>query len=166
MKSLFLTGMCVMMGVFLMGNLVCAATIEEEQANVSHVLDGLHDAASKHEADRYFSLYAPDAIFLGTDATERWTLEQFKAWAVPYFNSGKGWTYTKKERFVYVSADMNTAWFDESLMNEKYGECRGSGVLIKVESAWKIVQYNLTFPVPNSLAEQITEMIKAETAAK
>lgn len=148
------------------GNKVFAATIEEEKEQVSQVLDTLHDAASKYEAERYFNLYAPDSVFLGTDATERWTLEEFKKWAVPYFESGKGWTYTKKARFVSVSADMNTAWFDESLMSEKYGECRGSGALIKVNGEWKIAQYNLTFPIPNAIAEKVTTMSKEEAAKK
>ncbi len=134
-------------------------TMEREREDVSRVLDDLHDAASKHEGPRYFGLYAPDAVFLGTDPAERWSLEQFKHWAMPYFEGGKGWTYEKSRRFVGVSADMNTAWFDESLLNEKYGECRGTGVLCKLGGCWKIVQYNLTIPVPNGLVGKMLDLM-------
>lgn len=36
-------------------------------------------------------------------------------------------------------------------MNEKYGECRGSGVLLREGGEWRIAQYNLTVPIPNDL---------------
>src|SRR4051812_38120578 len=61
------------------------------------VLDALHNSASKADAAKYFALFAPDAVFLGTDATERWTVDEFKAFAKPYFDQGKGWTYTPRK---------------------------------------------------------------------
>ncbi|PID55722.1 protein with SnoaL 3 domain, NTF 2 superfamily [candidate division KSB3 bacterium] len=137
-----------------------AVAVEEEKANIDAVLTALHDAASKADGERYFSLYADNAIFYGTDSTERWTLDEFKEWAIPYFAKGKGWTYTMTERNIYLDADGNTAWFDERLMNEKYGDCRGTGALTMVDGQWKIVQYNLTFPVPNSIALDVIQMIK------
>jgi hypothetical protein len=39
-------------------------------------------------------MFAPDGIFIGTDATERWTVAEFKAYAKPHFDKGRGWTYT------------------------------------------------------------------------
>jgi len=127
-------------------------SVANEEESISRVLDKLHQAASDHDADTYFSLYTQDAVFLGTDATERWNMETMKKWAIPYFKSGKGWTYVKLKRFINVSANQKTAWFDETLMNEKYLDCRGSGVLVKDETGWKIAQYNLTFPIPNEIA--------------
>src|SRR5262245_72631 len=62
--------------------------------NVETTLDALHKAAAKADEKAYFDLYAKSAVFLGTDATERWTLEEFKAFAHPYFAKGKAWTYT------------------------------------------------------------------------
>ena len=61
-----------------------------EKARVSATLDTLHHAASQADFDRYFGLYAPEAIFLGTDATERWTKDAFMAYAKPYFDQGRG----------------------------------------------------------------------------
>lgn len=128
--------------------------------NVEWVLDSLHDAASKADEDRYFSLFARDGIFLGTDDAERWTVEQFRAYAHPYFSKGQGWAYTVAERFVYFSDDGKTAWFDERLDNVKWGRCRGSGVLVKRGREWKIAQYNLLVPIPNDLLPEVAGRIR------
>lgn len=128
-----------------------------DRAAVDSVLTALHQAASEGAWDRYFRLYAPDAVFFGTDATERWNLAEFKGYATPT----KGWTYVKTERNVFVDADGKAAWFDERLQNTSYGETRGTGVLVKGDSGWKVVQYNLTIPVPNALAPELVQRIAA-----
>lgn len=127
---------------------------------VAAVLDDLHAAASEADGDRYFAHFAPDAVFLGTDATERWSIPEFRDYAAPYFGRGQGWTYVATERHVGLAADGKTAWFDERLASQKYGEVRGSGALRKIGDVWKIAQYNLAFPVPNDLAEDLVERIK------
>ncbi len=132
---------------------------------VRQVLDALHDAAARAEEERYFALFAPDAVFLGTDATERWSVEQFRAYAHPIFSKGRGWMYSVERRFVGFGPEGRTAWFDESLTNAKLGVCRGSGALVKGDDgAWRIVQYNLTIPVPNELAEEVVKRIRARGA--
>lgn len=151
-------------GVVLAG---CAATggghagRASELAEVEAVLTSLHEAAARAQFDRYMGLYADDAVFLGTDATERWTLPEFKAFAKPYFDAGKGWTYhvIAGRRHVAVDSASGYAWFDEALTNAKLGECRGSGVLRRTPTGWKIVQYNLTMPVPNAMAEDVAKRI-------
>jgi len=127
---------------------------------IDGVLSSFHQAASDADGDLYFSLFAEGAIFMGTDATERWTVDEFKAFAEPYFSQGRGWTYDKTERHVYVSVGGETAWFDKMLWNEKYGTCRGTGVLVLTADGWRIAQYNLTFPIPNDLSADITSRIK------
>ena len=57
---------------------------------VTRELDDLHDAAAHSDLARYFGHYAPGATFLGTDATERWDLAAFHAYADPPFAQGKG----------------------------------------------------------------------------
>lgn len=128
---------------------------------VAAVLDAFHDAASEADGDRYFALFAEDGVFLGTDATERWTVEQFKAYALPFFEQGRGWTYSPTERHVYVSDDGTTAWFDERLSNASLGDTRGTGVLVLRDGDWKVAQYNLTIPVPNELASDLVARIRA-----
>jgi hypothetical protein len=127
---------------------------------IEKVLDALHDAAAKADGERYFALFGRDAVFLGTDASERWTIEQFREYATPHFDAGTGWTYHVRKRNVSITDDHRTAWFDEDLVNEKYGTCRGTGVLVRRDDAWKIVQYSLSIPVPNDLALDVVEMIR------
>ena len=130
------------------------------------VLDHLHASAAKADFDGYFALYTPNAIFLGTDGTERWTLAQFKDYTRPRFAEGKGWTYTPRDRFIFFSEDGRTAWFDEMLDNAKYGECRGSGVLVYgIDGQWRIAQYNLSKPIPNDKMEAVVELVGAPASA-
>ncbi|MDA0345049.1 MAG: nuclear transport factor 2 family protein, partial [Proteobacteria bacterium] len=97
--------------------------------------------------------YTSDAIFLGTDKTERWTIEEFKAYAKPAFADGNGWTYSVVERNWEGVGD--TRWFDEILFNEKLGHCRGTGVVQLIEGEWKILHYALTMLVPNEIAAEV-----------
>lgn len=129
-------------------------------AAVAAVLDDFHDAAAKADEERYFGHFAEEAVFLGTDATERWDKAAFRAYAQPHFAKGKGWTYRPIERHVSFSANGAAAWFDERLRHEKWGECRGSGALVLRKGRWLVVQYNLTVPVPNELLETVVGMIR------
>ena len=138
-----------------------AQTAEEA---VSAVLDDLHRLADEGEFEAYFDLYTPDAIFMGTDATERWTIEDFQGYARPAFADGNGWTYTPTERHVYLAPGGRTAWFDERLQNANFGETRGTGVLVLgADGRWRITQYNLTIPIPNDLAREVVARIRETT---
>lgn len=135
-------------------------------AEVSAVLDALHHNASVADEAAYFDLFAPDGVFLGTDATERWTVEQFRAYAHPVFSQGRGWTYVLREgsRQIAFAPGGDVAWFDELLDNANYGETRGTGVLRRIGDDWKISQYHLTIPVPNALADTMVALIRAMPA--
>jgi len=135
-------------------------SLETEKETVADVLDTLHWAASLAQKSEYFDVFSERAIYIGTDVSEVWTLEQFKQFVEPYFDRGQGWTYVPQQRNVYISRDGRVAWFDEVLWNEKYGTSRGTGVLEKESGRWKIVQYHLTFPIPNAIAKKITQEIK------
>jgi len=136
-----------------------------ETAAVSTVLDAFHAAAAKADEEAYFALLAPNGVFLGTDATERWDKAAFQAFAHPYFAKGKAWTFTPHDRHVDFSRDGRVAWFDELLDSATYGECRGSGALEKMDGGWRITQYNLSIPLPNDLAKEFVARIRAAKAA-
>ena len=140
------------------------APLETPEEEAAAVIDALHAAASSADGAAYFALFAPDARFIGTDATERWTLAEFRAYAEPYFARGQGWTYTPVERTVTVAPIqcMCIAWFDEVLDSQSYGVTRGSGVLRKTRAGWKIEQYVLSFAVPNDRARAVVEAIQAQ----
>ncbi|HET7711015.1 MAG TPA: nuclear transport factor 2 family protein [Thermoanaerobaculia bacterium] len=137
-----------------------ADVARDEGQLVNLVLDDWHRAAAEADEARYFRHMGPEMVFLGTDATERWDLASFRAFAHPYFARGKAWTFTPRERHVTFSERGDVAWFDEKLDSASYGECRGSGVLRKIGGEWKLVHYNLTIPIPNDLAKSVVEMIR------
>lgn len=136
--------------------------VETETAPVERVLDGMHAAASAANGAAYFDSFTPDARFIGTDAAERWSLPEFRAYAMPYFSQGKGWTYRPVSRTVSMAPIecRCIAWFDEVLDNDAYGTTRGSGVLRLTDRGWKIEQYVLSFAVPNEKSRAVVGVIK------
>jgi len=126
---------------------------------VENVLDNLHLYASEANGEKYFDLFAKNAVFFGTDISERWDKKAFQKYGMVRFASGTGWTYFMKERNVFFSDDGKTAWFDEILIN-KSGDFRGTGVLKIVNTEWKITQYNLLLPIPNDLMKKYATEIK------
>jgi ketosteroid isomerase-like protein len=139
---------------------------QNAEAEVDQVLDQLHHLASVGDFDAYFDLYTADAIFMGTDATERWTIDDFKGYARPAFADGSGWTYEPTERHIYLAPGGQAAWFDERLQNASFGETRGTGVLVLgADGRWRITQYNLAIPIPNDLARDFVAQIRAATGS-
>jgi ketosteroid isomerase-like protein len=130
---------------------------DKDKINV--VLDNWHKAAGEAQFDAYFNLMTDDAIFIGTDATENWNKTQFQAFAKPFFDRGKAWSFKAIERHIYVDKSGRTAWFDE-LLDTQMKICRGSGVLLKVGNDWKIKHYVLSMSVPN---DNVTEVVKIKT---
>ena len=100
-------------------------------------------------------------IFVGTDATEHWTKQEFQVFAKPFFDRGKAWDFKAVERHIYFSKDQKTVWFDELLSTWMKG-CRGSGVLVKTAGVWKIKHYVLSMTVPNEHTNAVIQ-IKEKT---
>ncbi|MCL2918301.1 nuclear transport factor 2 family protein [Shewanella litorisediminis] len=145
-KALFLAALLV-------GSQSTAGELEQQQA--TNVLDALHQHAASANWDAYFALYTQDAVFLGTDAGERWGMDEFRRYASPT----KGWTYEPRRRALIEHGD--TIMFDELLFNEKYGLTRGSGALVKTAEGWRVLQYHLSFAVPNEVSKDIARQIMA-----
>jgi uncharacterized protein (TIGR02246 family) len=130
-----------------------------EREAVARVLDELNDAAAKADEPRYFALYAPDAVFLGTDGKERWDLAAFRAFAHPHFARGKAWSFRSVRRAITIDPGGRVAWFDEDLDTPNLGPCRGSGVLVRRDGAWKIAQYNLAVVLPNERLDEVRALL-------
>ena len=133
----------------------------DSQAQLHNTLDEFHQAAAQADTDRYFAAMTDDVVFLGTDGSERWQGQAFRDFVQPLFAAGRGWNYSSVTRHIIIANDGQTAWFDESLHNEKLGLCRGSGVLVKSGKDWKIAQYNLSVPVPNAMVHDVVKDIAA-----
>ncbi len=126
-----------------------------DEAEVIEVLDSWHKAAADADFDRYFSFFKDNqSIFMGTDATERWTVAEFKPWSKPFFDRGRAWSFTGHDRHIYFSEDGRVAWFDEELDTPNLGPSRGTGVMQLTSQGWKISHYNLTIPIPNEIVDK------------
>ena len=149
-----------------LGGCASAPTAISAGASVEQTLDDFHDAAAQADGPRYFGHLAPDAVFIGTDATERWTRADFVDFCTPYFDRGQGWTYVPIRRHVQISTDGDIAWFDELLKNDKYGVCRGVGLLRRTTTGWEVVQYGLSFAVPNDVAGDVVQVIESYESSR
>jgi ketosteroid isomerase-like protein len=145
---------------------VGTTTPADPKAAVAAVLDDWHKAAAAADEPRYFGHFTADGVFMGTDATERWTRDEFRAWSKPYFSKGKAWSFKPVKRNISLSKDGTFAWFDETLNTPNLGPSRGSGVLVKEGNAWKIAQYNLSVPIPNDLMGDVTKRVAAYEKAQ
>jgi len=99
---------------------------------------------------------------LGTDKTERWTKEEFMDWGMKYFTErDTAWAFTPFDREIYFSENGKTAWFEEQL-DTWMGNCRGSGILEKDSTEWKIAHYNLAVTIDNDLINGFIELTGAK----
>jgi hypothetical protein len=129
----------------------------KDKAQIDSTLDNWHKAATEANFVNYFDALTDDSIFIGTDATENWTKPAFQAFAKPYFDKGKAWSFTSLERHIYFSADQKMAWFDE-LLNTQMKICRGSGVLVLIDGKWKIKHYVLSMTIPNDNVDEVVKI--------
>jgi len=128
------------------------------------LLNGFHRAAAESNFDDYFQRFAEDAYFLGTDATERWSVSEFKNYARPAFEQGRGWRYDVLTRNIEHKQGLDIYWFDEILYNEKLGRCRGTGIIVLEAGDWKIAHYSLSMLIPNEIAVAVANETKLKDA--
>ena len=126
----------------------------KEKTAIGSMLDSFNVAAAKADYNGYFSFYADGATFIGTDATEHWDKESFMKWSKQYFDRGKAWSFTAIQRHIYFGNHSDIAWFDE-LLNTQMKICRGSGVVVKEDSVWKVKQYVLSMTFPNEKIDDV-----------
>jgi hypothetical protein len=100
-----------------------------------------------------------ESVFIGTDASENWKFQAFKAFSKPYFDRGKAWSFNAVERNIYLDSSSEFAWFDE-LLDTRMGICRGSGVVRVENGTWKIAHYVLSATIPNDDMDQVIEIKK------
>jgi len=128
--------------------------------SVNTFIDNWHKLAADADV-QYFNQMASDGIYIGTDATELWTKDEFYIWAKKYFDQGKAWSFTAISRNVYFSDEKKYAWFNE-LLNTQMGVCRASGVLKRVNNSWKIEHYHLSVAIPNEKMKEVIKVVEKE----
>jgi hypothetical protein len=147
----------LLFSILLLGSKSFSQNTENDKQMINTILDSWHKAAANAEFDNYFSYMTSNGVFIGTDATENWQLDAFKAFSKPYFDKGNAWSFTSLERNIYFDKSHNTAWFDE-LLNTQMKICRGSGVLIKEGKNWKIAHYVLSMTIPNDTIDEVVKI--------
>ena len=132
------------------------------EKEVNDFIDQWHQDAANVDREAYFDKIDDDGIFIGTDATEIWTKQEFYDWAEPQFTGdGTAWDFKAINRNIYFGEKSKYAWFDE-LLSFPGGELRGSGVLVKRKDGWKILHYVLSLPVPNDKFRDVMKAMQGE----
>lgn len=133
---------------------------------VAAVLDRMHQAAADADEETYFGCYSEDSIFMGTDATERWTKAEFQAYAHPFFAQGRAWAFRATRRAIMFNDTNELAWFDEDLATNALGPARGSGVLRRGgDGDWEVVHYNLALTIPNERFSEVAQLLSGGSDA-
>lgn len=149
----------ILLILYLTISLLYAQNKETEKLN--KLLDEWHLAATNANGTAFFGFMDSDCIYIGTDALERWTKDEFVKFAKPYFDKGKAWDFKPVERKFYFSKNKKIAWFNETL-NTWMGVCRSSGVLEKSAGNWKLKHYHLSVTVPNEKIKEFIELVGRE----
>lgn len=131
----------------------CQTTFSNAEKEVNTLMDNWHKAAATANEELFFGSMTVDGIYIGTDAEERWERDEMANWSKEYFDKDSAWDFTALKRTVYLDADEELAWFEESL-DTWMGECRASGVVVKTVAGWKIKHYHLSVTIPNDNINQ------------
>lgn len=138
-----------------------------DHTSVESLLGAFHEASRVSDKSGYFACFnSPESRFLGTDAQENWTVREFYDFAGPYFDKAKAegkaaWEYTPIIGSRKVDILGNIAYFDEIMTSVSFrATTRGNGVAIRNEEGrWSLLQYHLSFPIPNPLAHSFCAVI-------
>ncbi len=136
-----------------------SATPEQNSDVIHKLMNNWHQAAANANQEVFFGSMTADAVYLGTDASERWNREELRDWSKTFFERDTAWAFVPTKREVYFSNNQRVAWFEEYL-NTWMGPCRASGVLVKMEGDWKIKHYDLSVMIPNDLVKDFIALVK------
>ncbi len=77
-----LTRKFLVLGIILISTFATQAQVQE----VETFLNKWHEAAANANAEVFCGSMTDNSIYMGTDATERWTKTEFITFAKPYFD--------------------------------------------------------------------------------
>lgn len=132
---------------------------DDAVTQINNLINKWHKDVATAQLEAYFDFMHESFYFLGTDPKERWSKAEFLKFCEPYFKKKETWHFIPNWRNVYFSEDGETAWFEESL-DTWMEECRGSGVLMKLDGKWKIAHYNLSVLIENGKIQKFIKLRK------
>lgn len=153
--------------LFALGLLFSAKTYSQtidDTTVLSTLVDEWHHAAAVADEKIFFDDMSDDAVYLGTDESERWLKADFIVWSKKYFDRESAWDFKPYSRNIQFSDDHKTAWWDEKL-DTWMGTCSGAGVATHTMNGWKIRHYQLAMMIPNDKVNSVLEAIK-KTSSK
>ena len=133
-------------------------TEEDERKTLDSLINQWHHAAAIADENAFFGFMTKEAIYIGTDSTERWYRDELREWSKVYFDKNSAWDFTPLSRNITFGSSKSIAWFDE-LLDTWMGVCRSTGVLEKIDGQWKLVHYQLSLTLPNDKLEDFKKLI-------
>lgn len=125
---------------------------EEQIVSLNQFMDSWHLAAAEANAEDFFGSMREDAIYIGTDKTERWLRDDLRKWSAKAFERESAWTFVASERNWQVHLDQQFAICDE-LLTTWMGPCRATAVITWGKEGWKIIHYQLSVTIDNEKIE-------------
>ena len=126
---------------------------------IHKLINQWHQNAANSNLEAYIDFMDSTCIYVGTDATEKWTKDEFEIFCKPYFDKKKTWDFKSIDRTLTLDQNQSTAWFYEILQTHM-GTCRGSGVLKYKNQQWKLQQYILSLAIPNEDMNEVKKVIQ------
>ncbi len=136
----------------------CQTLENELREELTVFINNWHQSAAVSDADGFFGCMTKDAVYIGTEAGERWQRDELKEWSKEYFAKESAWNFKPITREIYFSDNEDYAWFEER-METQMGICHGSGVLKLTSDGWKIKHYHLSVTVPNDKIGDFLELV-------
>jgi len=125
----------------------------EPHNEVRKVLDEMIEAQNAGDAERLHSMLSdrPDAVHIGTDAEEWWTSKQVVD-AVAAVGGGDDIQAVADDIDIHVQGDIAWAEGRGRFTRAGGGErpVRMTGVLVREDGRWKVVQSHASIGVPNA----------------
>jgi len=127
------------------------------EMEINALLNNWHQAATVADADAFFGTMTEDALYLGTDPSEKWQRDELRKWADFAFKRDTAWAFEPYNRDIHFNKGDELAWFDE-LLKTKMGICRGSGIVVKTHDGWRIKYYNLSVTIANEKMDAFVKL--------
>jgi hypothetical protein len=134
-------------------------TDEGIQFEIDSLINNWHHAAAIADEHSFFGFMTKDAVYIGTDASERWLRDELAEWSKKYFDRSSAWAFTPLSRNITLAPAKNLAWFDE-LLDTQMGTCRSTGIVEKVDEQWKLVHYQLSLTLPNDQLDDFLKLVQ------
>jgi hypothetical protein len=124
------------------------------------VLDKVHEAFNQKDTSAMYQHFTRSTEFFGTDSSENWDLEGFKAYMANYIASpNPGPNYKVKWRKLAPSSDSKVLWGVEELDYPSLKmPVRSTVVLENIQGKWKVQMQQWHFLIKNEKVNEVDQL--------